>query len=102
MIALNPFHCNQIGEKQYWYPRQMKQTPMKPLYEYGSQVVGCCADGEDGYFHPILGRTHLLPITPGLEIARTPNNYTVIKQILTGLKEAKLQLEKCLFNHYSL
>jgi hypothetical protein len=34
---------------------------------------------EDEDFYPILGRTHLLLITPGLNIARTPNNYTVFE-----------------------
>jgi hypothetical protein len=77
MITLNTFHQDQIGGKQYWCHRQKNQTPMKPLYEYGSQVAGCRAEGKDGYFHPILGRTNL--ITPGLKIARTPNNYTVIE-----------------------
>jgi hypothetical protein len=51
---------------------------MKKLYEYGYQEVGCCAERDKGSFHPVLSRTHLLPITPGIKIQYTQHNSTVV------------------------
>jgi hypothetical protein len=52
---------------------------MKRFYEHGIQTVGCCKEEEKGHFHPTLGKTWVLPITPGLPIQETPSDVTVIE-----------------------
>jgi hypothetical protein len=79
MLDLCHFQKDKRGQGSRFPNWPKRKTPVKPLYLVGLQEVVCCADKESGYFHPTLGTTFLLPITPGVKYAKTPNGLNVIK-----------------------
>jgi hypothetical protein len=68
MKELYRFRADKVFESTTWSQPTRGLTPMTLLYEHGFQEVGCCKEDEKRYFHPILGKNWVLPITPGLQI----------------------------------